>query len=136
IVFVYLKDVNIDDPVRDAAVNATTAQTDVSVTIDTEENDLVLGFAQRFDDSSGFPEISLTPFIDNASLNSHLYDVGEDTTPDTPTATISMTGEWYSAIAAISLKAVVGGGALVGSAALALSGTAVIRGRARISGEA
>src|SRR5690606_24955418 len=48
IVLVYIQDANTADPVRDAAVDSATSNIDVSVTIDTESDDLVLGFAGSF----------------------------------------------------------------------------------------
>src|SRR5690606_6749430 len=108
IILVYIQDANTADPVRDAAVDSATSSTDVSVTIDTESDDLVLGFAGMFNfqgSEPGTPDISLTEFIDNAVINSHMFDVGEDVAPSSPSTTVDMTGEHYSWIAAISLKA-------------------------------
>src|SRR5690606_3374950 len=48
IILVYIQGANTADPVRDAAVDSATSNTDVSVTIDTEPGDLVLGFAGMF----------------------------------------------------------------------------------------
>src|SRR5690606_13805506 len=72
--------------------------------IDTESDDLVLGFAGGLVETSN-PVISLTEFINNAVINQHVFDVGEDTAPSSPSTTVDMTGEYYSWIAAISLKA-------------------------------
>src|SRR5690606_34006910 len=121
LVLVYIQDANTADPVRDAAVNgATYADEDVWVTIDTEPDDLVLGFASsvNFEGSDPYiPDISLSPFIDNALINHYMFDVGEDVAPSSPSTTVDMAGVHYSTIAAISLKAAV-------SSELELAGTA------------
>src|SRR5690606_21410472 len=121
IVLVYIQGANTADPVRDAAVDSTFFEDDpeehafgdVSVTIDTEPDDLVLGFAGsvNFEGSETYiPDISLAEFIDNALINHFMFDVGEDVAPSSPSTTVDMTGEHYSWIAAISLKAAAGGG--------------------------
>src|SRR5690606_20162741 len=121
LVLVYIQDANTADPVRDAAVNgATYADEDVWVTIDTEPDDLVLGFASsvNFEGSDPYiPDISLSPFIDNALINHYMFDVGEDVSPSSPSTTVDMAGVHYSTIAAISLKA-------AGPSELGLAGTA------------
>src|SRR5690606_32208405 len=83
-ILVYIQDANTADPVRDAAVDSATFDDDVSVTIDTESDDLVLGFAGSFNFEGFNPDISLTEFIDDAVLNSHIFDVGEDAAPSSP----------------------------------------------------
>lgn len=110
IVLVFYKDCNTSDPVRAASVNAAVdvnaADTSVGSTAST---DLVVGFYQVFDGAGTAAISGVTAFINNATLNSHLYDVG-DASGLTGTVTIGNIGtDYYSAAAAISLKESTGG---------------------------
>jgi hypothetical protein len=101
IVLVYVKDANIGDVYRAADVDQQAATNNVEVTIASALTDLVLAAAQSF--NADTPAISGTVFINNAALNSELYDLSE-VTAGASTTTVTMTGENYSSMAVISLK--------------------------------
>jgi len=102
IVLTYVKDVNLADPVRASAVDAQISTDNCSVTLATETTDLLLAGCQSFNTST--PGLDGTVYINNAALNSHVYDASE-VTPQAGTTTVQMTGDDYSSMGAISLKA-------------------------------
>lgn len=108
IVLVYLKSVDTSSPVRAAGVDGRTAATNVAVTISSDPTDLILAMADSFTPTN--PALDGTVFINNAALNSHIYDVSEVAPSAGATTTVNMTGEDYSSMAAISLKAAAVGG--------------------------
>ena len=108
IVVVWVKDHNLATPVRDSGTTSNTGGT-VAVTINTETTDLVIAFCESFTPTN--PGIDGTVFINNASLNSNIYDVSE-VTAGTPSTAINMTGENFSSMAAISLPVVLNTGFL------------------------
>lgn len=110
------------NPVRDADVNVTTGATDLSVTIDSAVTDLVLAMCQRF--TGGNPDLAGTEFVDNVTLNSHVYDVGE-ITPGATSTTVTMTGEEYSSMVAISIRSAAGSTLACDQGTYALTGQAV-----------
>lgn len=107
IVVVWIADMNVSDPFRDAKTDSGTGSGNVTVTVTTDVSDLLIAFAQRF--AGGNPALDGTVFIDNATVNSETYDVSE-VTPGAGSTVINMTGEDYSSMAAISLKSAGGGG--------------------------
>jgi hypothetical protein len=103
IVLVYIKGCDTTSLVRSSGLNTNTEGADVSVTITTQSTDLVLAAAQRYNTGGANPILDGTVFIDNASVNSHLYDVSTVTAGASST-TVAMTGEYYSSIAAIAIR--------------------------------
>lgn len=110
IILVYVKGVNLADPVRDTALDAAEATDNVSVTLTTQSTDLVLAFGERF--TGGNPALDGTVFINNATLNSHVYDVSQVTAGASST-TIAMTNESWSCMAGIALKEAAAAASLV-----------------------
>lgn len=110
IVLVYYKDGNTSDPYRAVATDAQTFSNPPSATVaNTAATDLVVGFTSTYA-GAGNPVITgVTAFIDNATLNSHIHDVG-DATGLTGNVTVSNSNPDYSVAAAISLKESVSGG--------------------------
>lgn len=103
IVLVYIKGCDTTSLVRSSGLNTNTDGTDVSVTITTQSTDLVLAAAQKYNTGGANPILDGTVFIDNASVNSHLYDVSTVTAGASST-TVAMTGEYFSSIAAIAIR--------------------------------
>lgn len=105
IVLVYIKDANTGDPYRAAGNDYCRLQVvdgAPSVSISSNTTDLVLGFAECYTGTN--PALSgSTPFIDNAAVNSHIYDVGQITAGASST-TVTMNAVDYSCVAGISLK--------------------------------
>jgi hypothetical protein len=71
----------------------------VSVTVTTIATDLVLAFAK----SLGTPVTDGTEYIDNGTINTHVYDLTE-VTAGAASTTVNMTGEEFSAMVAIALR--------------------------------
>ena len=109
IVLVYVKDVDIADLVRAAATDAQISTDNCSVNVASEATDLLLAFAQDFNEGTpdDDPALDGTVFINDALLNLHSYDVSE-VTPGAGSTTVNMTGEAFSAMAAVTLKAATG----------------------------
>lgn len=103
IVIVYVKGHKTGDIVRDSDVIAELSGVAASITIDSDTTDLVLGLGGCF--SSGTPALTATVFINNAALNSTIYDVS-DITPGAATTTIATGVDTTSNIViGLSLKA-------------------------------
>ena len=101
IVLVYVKDANTSDPVRAAATDTDINANNVTVNLATETTDLLLAMAMSADLVN--PVLDGTVFINDAVLNNQTTDVSE-VTPSASSTTITMTGEQFSCMAAISLK--------------------------------
>ncbi len=101
IILVCVKTVDTSNLVRAAGVDAATASTNVAVTLATETTDLLLAMCQSFTGTN--PALDGSVFINDAVLNSEIYDVSE-VTPSATSTTVNMTGESYSSMAAISLR--------------------------------
>lgn len=101
IVLVWVKDVNTGNLVRSAATDAGTSTGNVEVTLSTEVSDLLLAFAMSFSPTA--PVLIGSAVINDATLNSHIYDLSE-VTPNAATTTVTMTNESFSVMAAIALR--------------------------------
>ena len=107
IVLVYIDNINAADYFRAAATNATVDTSALSTSVTSTTTDLVVAFCCSFTptgapviDTSGTNEVLQ---INSASQTSHLYDVMTATGATTSTS-ITMTGQYYSAMAGISIK--------------------------------
>lgn len=107
IVLTYIKDANISDAVRGYAIEQGGATTNVEVTLATASTDLLIAVGQSFT-TGGPPVLDGTLYINDTLYNSQRYDASQ-ITPGSPTTTVTMTGESFSSMAAISLKPSGGG---------------------------
>lgn len=106
IVLVYIKGCDTSDLVRSSGVDAAISTNDVQVVLTTQSTDLVLAAAQSYAPDN--PSLAGTVFINNVTFNSQIYDVSEVTAGASST-TVTMTGEYFSSMAAIAIKAGSGG---------------------------
>lgn len=107
---VYYQDANTSDPYRAVAVDAQTGTTQPAATINsTASDDRVVGFTENSNPSTNpTPTITgVTAVINNTTINTHVYDVG-DATGLTGNVTVGNSTPDHSAAAAISLKASAG----------------------------
>lgn len=104
----YVADANVGvgDAVRDSDSTAQSGSNNTALTLTTETTDLVLAAAQSF---SANPALDGTVYINNVTVASEVYDASE-VTAGAGSTTINMTGEAFSSMTAIALKAVAGGG--------------------------
>jgi hypothetical protein len=104
IVLVYYTGANISDPVRASAVDARLTTGVPAATIgSTATSDRVVGFAESFTGTN--PTITgVTALINDVTVNSHVYDVGDDTGLS-GSVTVGNSTPAFSTAAAISLKA-------------------------------
>jgi hypothetical protein len=89
--------------IRDTAVDSEDGTDQVQVTLDTETTDLLIVYASCW--TGGGPAVivgATTTFINDATDNAREWDIAEVAASATST-TVTMTGESYSAMAAISL---------------------------------
>lgn len=100
LVIVWIKDHKSGDAVRDSDIATGTFGANVSITLTTEADDLLIAHASNYTNS---PALDGTVFINNASLNSHVYDTSQ-VTPNAGSTTVNLTGEEWTGMAAISLK--------------------------------
>ena len=116
IVVVWVTGAHATVPIRDRDNTAATDTTDVSLTIDSSTTDLILAFCQNY--VTGGPPVADTTgssestFIDNGATNNHEYDVRSAVGAVTSTG-ISMTGEYYSSMSAVSIIVADAGGTFV-----------------------
>lgn len=101
LVVVYYENCNTADIFRAAAVDHDVDTNAITAALaSTATSDRVVGFT-----TGTTPNITgVTEFIDDAALNSHVYDVG-DATGLSGTVNVENSSRFYSAVAAISLKA-------------------------------
>lgn len=111
IYIVYVKGVDTGDLVRDADSAGNTSGGSVSLTIDSNDTDLVLAMGASFNAN---PEITsaATSLVNDSTINSHRTDI-DAMTAGASTTSIVVTGLAYSASAGISLKNDAGGGSSV-----------------------
>lgn len=102
---VYVQDGNTGDPVRAAGTDSQLNATNVAVALSTQATDLLLAFCC----GDTAPVLDGTVYLDNNQTQGLFHDLSE-VTPSAGTTTVNMTGEDFSAMAAISLKAIGGGG--------------------------
>lgn len=107
IIISWIQDANTSDFFRACANNATTATNNCNVTVASETDDLLLVMAQSY--VTGDPDITGdTNIINNGTQTNEEYDLGT-VTPSATSTTVEMTGEYYSTMTAITLKATVAG---------------------------
>lgn len=109
IYLVYCKDAYTTDPVDDADNVSETSTNNVEITLTTVSTDLVLAFCGVY---SSTPVLSGTVFVDNGVYSSVTHDMSEVTAGASST-TITMTGESYTGMAAIALKAIPSAGSIL-----------------------
>lgn len=98
---VWLKAVDLADPVTDAAIDSQTGgPSAISVTVTSGASDLILAMCQSFTGTN--PTIDGTVFIDNVTVNSEVYDVSEVAVAGA-TTDVAGNGD-YATIAAVSIK--------------------------------
>lgn len=105
IFLVWVKDHNRGDAVRGTATNAGTGSTNVLNIPTTDPGDLLLALAMSFNFGGSNPALDGSVFVNNVIIGGDSYDVSEVTPGSGSTTTINMTGEDYSAMVSISLKA-------------------------------
>lgn len=103
IFLVWVKDHNRGDAVRGTATDAGTGSANVLNIPTTDVDDLLLALAMSFNFGGSNPALDGSVFVNNALIGGDSYDVSQ-VTPGSPTTTINMTGEDYSAMVSISLK--------------------------------
>jgi len=102
IYLVYCKDAYTTDPVDDADNVSETSTNNAEITLTTVSTDFVLAFCGVY---SSTPALDGTVFVDNGVYSSVTHDMSEVTAGASST-TIGMTGESYTGMAAIALKAI------------------------------
>jgi hypothetical protein len=102
IVLVFYKDANTGDPFRAADVDVQVSTNNCSVTISSDPTDIISAACQSFNAN---PSLDGSVFINDVTLNSERYDVSDVTPSGGASTTVNMTGEAYSSMSAISLKA-------------------------------
>lgn len=109
LVLVFYRDGNASDPFRAAAVDANIQNFNALASLaGTLTTDRVVGFTQSYTGTN--PTITgVTAFINDATVNSHVYDVG-DATGLSGTVNVGNSTPSYSCSAAISLKQSVAAG--------------------------
>lgn len=115
IIIIWVANIDEGNAIRDFGLEAENTTSNVAVTVDTFEADLVLAFCQSF--GTGAVGLDGNVFINNAFLNDHTYDVSQ-VTPQAGTTTVNMTGESWASMAVIVLRASIG----ATSATVALQG--------------
>lgn len=102
IVIYWCSGIDTDDPIRDVDIVATIGSGSVSLTVDSSLQDLILAFAQRY--LSGSVGLDGTGLVVNAVLNKHVYSATK-VFPQEGSTTVNMSGESWTSMAVISLKA-------------------------------
>lgn len=101
IILVWLKALVPATPIRDVDGISGSAGTNLSLTLDTGASDLLIQFCESLS-PNGPPVGDGTPFIDDAVINSHIYDVSQVTPSGGSTTILGMTGEADSTMMAAS----------------------------------
>jgi hypothetical protein len=101
LVLTYVKGNDLTTPVRDSGTDSGTGSDNVEVVIDSESTDLVIGHVHS--PTGGVQTLVGTEYVDHWEINSSRVNTSE-VTAGSGTTTVTMTGEDYSAMVAISIK--------------------------------
>lgn len=120
---VWVKGVETSNLVRGASTDQDLVGNNVTVSVTTEPGDLLLALGSSFTPTN--PALDGTVFLNDQSLNLHIYDVSEIATSAGSTV-VNMTNESHSTMAAVSLRTQIIVGCLLnqdGGKLLAQNGT-------------
>ncbi len=103
IVLVYLKDVNLASPIRDADLDRGVGGEGMSVTLDSHPTDIIIALASNFNNGTN-PDLGGTVFISNANTNNELYDASQITPSGGSSTVVSNSVTYFATLAAVSVK--------------------------------
>jgi len=108
LVLTYVKNIHPTTPIRDSGSAVGEDVNNVEVTIDSEATDLIIAHVHN-PTGGASPVLAGTVYVDDWQINNAWADTSQ-ITATSPSTTVTMTGEYYSAMSAVSIVAAEIGG--------------------------